>query len=132
MVEIRVRFDGEAVDSESLEEWLRAEPLLQGRVRRPAVTPEPGKMGSPLGELVVGALISGTAGSVMTAVVDSIARWFRRPGRRNSSATSVTVVLDDRIVTLTVDDAGDVQRSLQPSDQSDDSAPTSTSDAAGA
>ncbi|WSQ09519.1 hypothetical protein OG604_18080 [Streptomyces sp. NBC_01231] len=101
-----------------LDDWLRREPGLRGRVRREQ-SPTPGTLGG-LPELVIESGVSGVAGALATALSQSLAGWLRsRRARRSGSpgATPLTLTAQDgRSLTLDARspmDAAEVERFLR-------------------
>jgi Effector Associated Constant Component 1 len=78
-MELRISLVGEspAADLESLDDWLRGEPELAGRVKVPAPVPREGELGA-LAEVLVAAVSSGGALSVLAA---SLYAWLSQPRR---------------------------------------------------
>ena len=64
-------------DTESLADWLRAEPALTGRVRLGGQKPKPGQLGSVADTLTVILGASGTG----TALVACVRTWLAQPRR---------------------------------------------------
>jgi hypothetical protein len=85
-VEIRISVaDGDVADLESLDDWLRGEPELAGRVRAVGSPPTRGQLGA-LTEVLTVALGSGGAITVLAA---SLKGWLSLPRR-----SDVTVKID--------------------------------------
>jgi hypothetical protein len=83
-VEIRISVaDGDPADLESLNDWLRGEPGLAGRVSAVGSSPARGQLGTLTDALVV-ALGSGGAISVLAA---SLKSWLSLPRRSDVTVT---------------------------------------------
>jgi|SRR5690348_1939811 len=78
-MEVRISLVGgnQAEDLESLDDWLRGEPELAGRVKVSVPVPREGELGA-LAEVLVAAVSSGGVLSVLTA---SLYAWLSQPRR---------------------------------------------------
>jgi hypothetical protein len=77
-MEIRVSVtEGDSTELDSLNEWLRNEPELAGRIKTAASPPQPGELGA-LAEALVVAVGSGGAISVLAG---SLKAWLSLPHR---------------------------------------------------
>jgi hypothetical protein len=97
---VDVRLSLEESDPEllrSLEDWLRREPELRGRVRQADAQPATGEMGA-LSEALVVAASSGGALSVLAA---SLRVWFAQPKRSDVHVCVETA--DGQVVTATAE-----------------------------
>ncbi|MCW6003722.1 hypothetical protein K1W54_03890, partial [Micromonospora sp. CPCC 205371] len=106
--EVRLRVTGDTAVLEDLQDWLRREPELRGRVRHPPAPVSAGEMGG-LSDTLVVALGSGGAISVL---LGSVQVWLQR--RRDVSVEVCDG--DGRRVALTAQraaDAGGLPRGLR-------------------
>ncbi|MFE4698548.1 hypothetical protein ACFRIC_15890 [Streptomyces sp. NPDC056738] len=103
--------------TEELGDWLRRETGLRGRVRRER-SMTPGTLGG-LPELVVGAFVSGAAGSLATTLSTSLTNWLRSRRARGATSRRATLTLttqDGRTLTLDArspSEPADVERFLR-------------------
>lgn len=76
-VEIRISADGadRVAYLESLSDWLRAEPELQGRVRVANAEPREGELGGLMDAVVVAAGSGGT----LSVLASALKAWLSRP-----------------------------------------------------
>lgn len=70
---------GDAAELESLDDWLRQERELAGRVKLVAPEPRDGQLGSLAQEIVITAV--GSGGAITAAVVASLKAWLSLPRR---------------------------------------------------
>ncbi|MFE1927535.1 hypothetical protein ACFW91_33895 [Streptomyces asoensis] len=78
-------------ETEDLLDWLSGEVPLRGKVRHAEEEAEPGKMSGGeggLGQLVVEAVLGGTAGAAIDYVGRSVSRWWQQRRDRNTSVTA--------------------------------------------
>lgn len=82
-MEIRISVtDGELADLESLDEWLRGKRELAGRVRLAGPQPRAGELGTPSESIIVAAVGSGGAITLLlSALVGSLKAWLSLPRR---------------------------------------------------
>lgn len=86
-MEVRISVsEGDLADLESLNDWLRGERELAGRVKLAAPPPHRGVMGGAAEEIVITALSSGGAISVL---ISSLKGWLSLPHKSH-----VTIKLD--------------------------------------
>ncbi|KUN25113.1 hypothetical protein AQJ23_17255 [Streptomyces antibioticus] len=135
MKEIRIKVHGDAAAEESLLDWLRQEPGLRGRVRHDTPPPQAGTMGS-LGELVVESLVTGTIGTLMGLMAQSLSLWLGQRRSQGNAHTTVTVTTGDgRSVTVTSAQAGEAEQllrlALEGRSAPDGPPPTAASDVQG-
>jgi len=86
-VEARIAIDGHDIDVESLWDWLRHEPELQGRLRIDSADAPEGAMGATTELVVQTAAVMAGAG-VMTALARSLSVWLVQ--RRSDLTVKVT------------------------------------------
>lgn len=79
MMDVRISASGDdaMLILESLEEWLRAEPSLTGRVRLARKVPSQGEMGALADALVVAV----SAGGSITILASALQSWVSQPRR---------------------------------------------------
>ncbi|MFF0157428.1 hypothetical protein ACFYRY_07780 [Streptomyces sp. NPDC005263] len=110
---VRITSGGEGLAGElgQLDDWLRREPGLRGRVRREQ-SPAPGTLGG-LPELVIGSAVSGVAGALATALSQSLTGWLRSRRTRGAGSPGAVLTLtaqDGRSLTL------DARSSVDPAE----------------
>jgi hypothetical protein len=90
-MEVRISVAGEETGAvlESLDDWLRAEPALRGRVRPVRNVPAQGEMGTLVDALTVAV---GAGGSI-TVLSSALRAWIEQP-RRSSVRLRVRVDAD--------------------------------------
>ena len=93
-LDARIRLDRET-DIESLWDWLRREPDLQGHMKLGHPSPPAEEMGAPV-ELVV--LLSAACGTVATALARTLTTWLRQ---RRSDVNVIVTLADGRSASIT-------------------------------
>jgi hypothetical protein len=99
-VEIRISVvEGDLAELESLDDWLRHERALAGRVRLDGPAPQEGQLGSLAQEILITAV--GSGGVITAAVVAALKSWLALPRRSyvriKLKAGSVVEIESDRL-----------------------------------
>jgi hypothetical protein len=99
-VEIRISVvEGDLAELESLDEWLRRERALAGRVRLDGPAPRDGQLGALAGEILITAV--GSGGVITAAIATALKSWLALPRRSyvriRLKAGSVVEIESDRL-----------------------------------
>lgn len=112
--------DGELADLESLDNWLRGEPELAGRVRLAGPAPRPGQLGALSETLLVAVGSDGAITVVGAALAAALKAWLSQPRRSDvhikvHRLDGTTVEIDARRVQAgAIDVAATVGQLLDP------------------